>query len=247
MRVHFIDVGQGDSILVQANGINLLIDAGPADSAGSLTSYLRENGVRKLHYMVATHPHEDHIGGMPAVIRNFEVGSFYAPKVAAATSNFSEMASSMKRKGIRIIPARLGVRLDLGAGTECLLLSPCGDVYDNLNNYSAAVKLTYGTSSFLFTGDAEELAESEIVGSYPDIDCDVLKAGHHGSSTSTTNQLLEAASPEKVIISVGKRNDFGHPSRKVLNLLESMDVQVYRTDIDGTVLFESDGRSVKKK
>jgi len=247
MRVHYIDVGQGDSILIQANGVNMLIDAGPADSAESLTAYLRKQNVRKLHYIVASHPHEDHIGGMASVIRKFDVGKFYAPRVTADTSYFAEMAACLKRKGITITPARPGIRFSLGEGVECTILSPCGDGYDNLNNYSAVVKVTYGSSSFLFTGDAEELAESEIIGSGVDIDCDVLKVGHHGSSTSTSGRLLEAVSPETAVISVGSRNDFGHPNRKVLNALESMETQVYRTDIDGTVVLESDGIKIMKK
>lgn len=247
MRVHYIDVGQGDSVLVQVNGVNLLIDAGPSDSADTLTSYLKKQGVRKLHYIIATHPHEDHIGGMANVIREFEVGSFYAPRITSETEYFAAMASSLRKKGESINAAREGISLKLGVGSECIMLSPCGGSYDNLNNYSAMIKVTYGSSSFLFTGDAEELAESEVMASGAEIDCDVLKAGHHGSSTSSSSHLIDAVSPEIAVISVGKRNDFGHPSRKVLNALEGMGVQVYRTDIDGTVILESDGKKVKKK
>jgi competence protein ComEC len=247
MRVHCIDVGQGDSILIQAGGVNMLIDAGPADSADSLIAYLRKQDVQKLHYIIATHPHEDHIGGMASVIRKFEVGEFYAPRVTASSSCFAEMVSSLKRKGIKINPARAGIAIDLGSGSRCTMLAPSSESYGNLNNYSAVLKVTYGSSSFLFTGDAEELAEAEFAGSGADIDCDVLKAGHHGSSTSTSSLLLGAASPEIAVISVGRRNDFGHPSRKVLNSFDNMGVQVYRTDIDGTIFFESDGKRVMKK
>ena len=130
--------------------------------------------------------------------------------------------------------------------TECIMLAPCSEKYENLNNYSAVIRITYGSSSFLFTGDAEALAENEIIASGADIKCDVLKAGHHGSSTSSSKQLLEAVSPDIAVISVGKRNDFGHPSRAVLNSMKSMNIQIYRTDIDGTVVLESDGKMIFK-
>lgn len=247
MRVHFIDVGQGDSILVQADGINMLIDAGPEASSDSLISYLKKQKIRKLHYIVATHPHEDHIGGMAAVVRKFDVGRFYAPRTISETRYFEDMAVSLMQKGQRIIPAREGIRFFLGESAECLMLSPCSESYDNTNNYSSVIRITYGSSSFLFTGDAEEQVEDEIIESGADIDCDVLKAGHHGSSTSSSRQFLEAVTPDTAVISVGKDNDFGHPSKAVLNSLECMDIQIYRTDIDGTVILESDGKSIIKK
>jgi len=247
MRVHFIDVGQGDSILVQAGGMNMLIDAGPEDNSDSLIAYLKKQKIRKLHYIVATHPHEDHIGGMTAVIRRFDVGRFYAPRIISETRYFEDMAVSLLQRDLRIIPAREGTRLFLGERAECLMLSPCSDSYDNPNNYSSVIRITYGSSSFLFTGDAEELAENEIITGGADIDCDVLKAGHHGSSTSSSRQLLEAVTPDTAVISVGKGNDFGHPSKAVLNSMESMNIQIYRTDIDGTVILESDGKSIIKR
>lgn len=247
MRVHFIDVGQGDSILVQTGGINMLIDAGPEASSDSLVAYLKKQKIRKLHYIVATHPHEDHIGGMAAVIRNFDVGRFYAPRTVSETRYFEDMAVSLMKMDLRIIPAREGTRLPLGERAECLMLWPSSDTYDNPNNYSPVIRVTYGSSSFLFTGDAEEPVEDAIIGSGADIDCDVLKAGHHGSSTSSSRQLLEAVTPDTAVISVGKSNDFGHPSKAVLNSLQSMDVQIYRTDIDGTVILESDGKNIIKK
>jgi competence protein ComEC len=247
LRVHFIDVGQGDSILVQSGGINMLIDAGPEATSDSLIAYLKKQKIRKLHYIVATHPHEDHIGGMAAVIQKFDVGKFYAPRTISETKYFEDMAVSLMQRDLRIIPAREGTRLFLGEKAECLMLSPSSDSYDNPNNYSSVIRVTYGSSSFLFTGDAEEAVEDAIIGSGADIDCDVLKAGHHGSSTSSSRQLLEAVTPDTAVISVGKSNDFGHPSKAVLNSLQSKDVQIYRTDIDGTVILESDGKSIIKK
>jgi competence protein ComEC len=246
MKVHFIDVGQGDSILIQVNGINMLIDAGPAENSEDLISYLKKQKIRKLHYIVATHPHEDHIGGMSAVIRKFDVGEFYAPKIIAETRYFEDMTVSLKEKGLMITPARKGTFLYLGQKTECEMLSPCSESYDNLNNYSSVILIIYGSSSFLFTGDAEELAETEIIGTGADIDCDVLKAGHHGSSTSSSKQLLEATTPDTAVISAGRRNDYGHPSKTVLSALEKIDAQIYRTDIDGTIILESDGKMITK-
>ncbi|MHC1721554.1 MAG: ComEC/Rec2 family competence protein [Clostridiaceae bacterium] len=246
-RIHYIDVGQGDSILIQVNSKNLLIDAGPEANADSLIAYLKKQKVKRLDYILATHPHEDHIGAMAAVINRFQVESFYAPKVVGDTRFFFSMAGALKNRNMKINVAKEGVALDLGDNAECILLSPCSESYSSMNDYSPVISLIYGNTSFLFMGDAEEYSENEILNHNSRLECDVLKIGHHGSTTSSSRPFLEAASPSIAIISVGKRNDFGHPGKAVLNLLKGMDIQIYRTDIDGTVIIESNGERIVKR
>lgn len=246
LRIHYIDVGQGDSILIQVNSKNMLIDAGPEANAGKLTAYLKKQKVKRLDYIVATHPHEDHIGAMTSVLCSFQTGSLYAPKVISDTRSFYTMVLTLKKMNKKIIGAQEGVILDLGKNAQCYMLSPCSENYSSLNDYSPAIMLTYGNTDFLFMGDAEEYSENEILNRHPQLECDVIKIGHHGSSTSSSKPLLEAASPSISIISVGKANDFGHPSKKVINLLKGMETQIYRTDIDGTIIIESDGKRIVK-
>lgn len=217
--VHYIDVGQADSILIQVNGKNMLIDAGNKEDGDNVVAYLKKQGVKKLDYILATHPHEDHIGGMSAVIKKFPIGDFYAPKKTNNTKIFEDMITALKGKQIKI--AKAGVKLDLGEGVDLLMLAPNSDNYgEDLNNYSAVVKLTYGTNKFLFMGDAEKLSEKEILYNNFDVSCDVLKVGHHGSSSSSSKDFLDKASPKSIVISVGKGNTYGHPNKETLSGLK---------------------------
>mgnify|MGYP001235059326 CR=1 FL=1 len=247
MRVHYIDVGQGDSILIQVNNKNLLIDAGPNDSTDNLISYLKKQNISKLDYVVATHPHEDHIGGMAAVIKKFQIGEFYAPKIISSTKTFESMTNALKSKNLKINSAREGVTIDLGKNTKCVMLAPNSENYDNINNYSAVIKITYGNSRFLFDGDAEKLSENEIINKNLDLSSDILKVGHHGSTSSSSPAFLDKVSPKVAIISCGKGNNYGHPHKATLTALNKRKIQIYRTDIDGTIVFESDGNKILKK
>lgn len=247
IKINYIDVGQGDSILVQVNGKNLLIDAGPNDSTDKLMSYLSKQNIKKLDFVVATHPHEDHIGAMDSVIKKYDIGEFYAPKKMTTTKTFENMVNALKSKNIKINTATAGKNLDLGKNVRCEMIAPNNTNYENLNNYSVVIKITYGNSKFLFTGDAEKLSEKEILSKNYDISCDVLKLGHHGSSSSSSKDFLDKASPKIAIVSCGKNNDYGHPHRETLTEMKKRNVQVYRTDVDGSILLVSDGKKISKQ
>lgn len=246
IKISYIDVGQGDSELIQVNGKNLLIDAGTNESTSKIISYLDEQKIKRLDYVVATHPHEDHIGGMSAVIRKYDINEFYAPKKLTNTKTFENMINSLKSKNLKINVAEAGVELNLGKDIKCEMLAPNNNKYEDLNNYSAVIKITYKNSKFLFTGDAEKLSEREILSKNYDLSSDVLKIGHHGSTSSSSKAFLDKVAPKVSIISCGKNNDYGHPHKETLNELEKRKIQVYRTDVDGTIVLISDGNKISK-
>lgn len=246
--VHFLDVGQGDAILLQLpNGQAMLVDAGPDEAGPAVVSYLQKQGVERIDYLVATHPHADHIGGMDEVIRAFEIGKVYMPRVTANTASFERLLLTLKAKGLKITPAKAGVTVLAEDGLKVSFLAPCGSRYEELNDWSAVVKASYGKTSFLLTGDAEAESEREMLSSGADLRADVLKIGHHGSSSSTSWAFLKAVSPKYAVISVGAGNDYGHPHRETLEKLAAAGVKVYRTDRDRTVVFVSDGESLSIK
>lgn len=244
LQVHFIDVGQGDSILIQVNNKNLLIDSGPNKSEDKLKKYLKELNISKFDYIIATHPHEDHIGNMSYIINNFDVLNFYAPKVENSTKAFETMIESLIRKDLKIKVLKANIKsIDLGKNIVVDVFSPLSNSYEDLNNYSPIVKISYGNTSFLFTGDAEELSENEVLNAGFDLKCDVLKIGHHGSSSSTSEKFLKASNPSIAVISVGEDNTYGHPTDTVLSRLK--ETKIYRTDINGNIVITSDGLSLK--
>ncbi len=247
MIVHYIDVGQGDSILIQVNNKNLLIDAGPKDAKEDLLTYLDSIGLSKLDYIIATHPHEDHIGSMSYVINKYEVEKFYAPKVEHTTSTFEKMVESLITKDLKINIIKAGIdTIDLGEGTNVTVFSPIKEEYSNLNDYSPIIKIEYGNNSFLFTGDAEAEVEKEVLSKNPNIKSDVLKLGHHGSSTSTSKTFLNAVNPSIGVISAGVDNKYGHPTNKTLTLLNTNNIKFYRTDLDGTIVLSSNGTEINR-
>ena len=248
MVVHYIDVGQGDSILIQVNNKNLLIDAGPQSDKKKLFNYLSALNLKQIDYAIATHPHEDHIGNMDDVINDYNVLAFYAPKVQSTTKTFEKMVESLKSKNLKINVIKKGTdSIDLGENTKVTVLSPTKDSYENLNNYSPVIKIQYGKTSFLFTGDAEIDVEKEILATNEDISADILKVGHHGSSTSTTKDFLKKVNPSLGVISVGQDNTYNHPNDDTIKRLKENKVTIYRTDKDGTVILSSDGSKITKK
>ncbi|MFW2488555.1 ComEC/Rec2 family competence protein [Clostridium chromiireducens] len=248
MIVHFIDVGQGDSILIQVNNKNMLIDAGPKSDKNELLNYLSKLNIEKLDYVIATHPHEDHIGNMSDIIDSYNVLKFYAPKVQSTTKTFEKMIDSLKRKGLKINVIRKDTdSIDLGKNTNVRVFSPIDDSYENLNNYSSVIKIQYGSTSFLFTGDAEKDVEEKILDNNENISSDVLKVGHHGSSTSTSKAFLNKINPSIGVISVGKDNTYNHPNNETIKSLKENNVTIYRTDKDETVILSSDGTKISKK
>ncbi|MBU3185272.1 ComEC/Rec2 family competence protein [Clostridium estertheticum] len=246
MVTHFIDVGQGDCALIQVNNKNLLIDSGTSDSKQKLIRYLKKNNITKLDYIVATHPHEDHIGGMASVIKNFEVGEFYAPKAISSTQTFNDMIDALRSKNLKIKIATPNISLNLGSNATCIMLSPNKTTYDNLNNYSCTLKISYKNSTYLFTGDIETQAEQELIANGYDLSAQVLKVAHHGSKTSSSKEFLAKVSPKIAVISCGIDNDYGHPNRETLDRLKRLNTIVYRTDLDKTIVLISDGSKIKK-
>ena len=244
MKVHFIDVGQGDSILIQVNYKNILIDSGPKDEKDKLVKYLNSLNIQQFDYVIATHPHEDHIGNMAYIINNYKVLNFYSPKIDNNTTSFENMAESLSRKNLKIKVLKANTStINLGKNTLVETFSPNLDYYNNLNNYSPIIKISYGHTSFLFTGDAEEEIEQEIITNNFNLKSDVLKVSHHGSSTSTTKSFLDSVKPKIAVISVGKNNSYGHPTKDTLNKLKES--KVYRTDTDGNIVITSDGNTIK--
>jgi len=248
LAVYFIDVGQGDSIFLQLpNNQTMLVDAGPNEAGSTVVSYLQKQGVKKIDYLVATHPHADHIGGMDTVIQSFEIGKVYMPRVTTTTESFESVLRSLKAKGLKITPAKAGLTVIDQNDLKINIIAPCRSGYEDLNNWSAVLKVQYGNTSFLLTGDAQAESEQEMLTSGADLRADVLKVGHHGSSSSTSQAFLTAVSPKYAVISVGAGNDYGHPHQETLAKLASAGVKVYRTDRDGTVIFASDGKTLTVK
>jgi competence protein ComEC len=246
LKIHYIDVGQGDCELVQLNNENLLIDSGSSQYNNALISYLKKFGIEKIDYVIATHPHEDHIGNMAAIINSFEINNFYAPKITSSMKSFEEMIEALKNNNLKIIPAKTGKNFSLGKTAKCEIIAPNSTTYDNINDYSVILKLTYGDTKFLFTGDAEEVSEKEVIYNNFDINCDVLKVGHHGSSSSSSTEFLKKITPKVAIISCGKNNNFGHPHKETLNNFKKFNCKIYRTDIEGTIILMSDGKTISK-
>ncbi|MDE4542312.1 ComEC/Rec2 family competence protein [Thermoanaerobacterium sp. R66] len=245
LKVYFIDVGQGDSIFIKTpDNKTMLIDAGVPEMGKKVVDYIKSLGVTKIDILVGTHPHEDHIGGMDRVIESFEIGKFYMPRVTTNTKTFEYVLNAAKNKGLKIDVAKAGVTLDLGPSVSAEMIAPNSSKYDDLNEYSAVIKLAYKNTSFLFTGDAGAESEMEMIEKGYDLKSDVLKVGHHGSSTSTTASFLDDVSPKYAVISCGKGNDYGHPHSSTLKKLKARNIPVYRTDECGTIIALSNGQSI---
>ena len=247
IKIHYIDVGQGDSELIQVNGKNLLIDSGPKESKRQLFKYLNSLKIKKLDYIIATHPHEDHIGNMTDVVNKYSVFNFIAPKITTDTNSFRDMINCLVRKNLKIIPASPLLRLDLGKDVKCEIMSPIQSSYVGLNNYSVVLKITYGKTKFMFMGDSEKTNEKEILENNFDVSCDILKVGHHGSTTATSKEFLNKALPTMAVISCGKGNIYGHPNKGTINNLNEKKIKIFRTDIDGSLIFFSDGNKITKE
>lgn len=245
LKVNYIDVGQADSILIQSpNGKNMLIDAGETKE-NAVLNYLKGCGVKKLDVVVATHPHEDHISEMASVIKNFDIGTFYMPKKQHTTNSFEKMVDALGEKNVSVKEAKAGVSIDFDNDVLCNIVAPCKNNYDDLNNWSAVVKISYGNNKFIFTGDAESLSEKEIIASGADIKADVLKVGHHGSKSSTSEEFLKKVSPKYAVISAAKVNDYGHPHKETISVLNKYNVKTFGTYDYGNIVAVSDGNEIK--
>ena len=244
LKVHFIDVGQGDSILIQSGeDHDMLIDAGENDQGDTVVTYLQGLGIDKLDYVIGTHPHSDHIGGLDDVINNFEIGKILLPPVEHTTKTYEDVLSAISSQGLKITKPVVGDSYTLGE-TTFKIIAPNDDYGDDLNNWSIGIKIINGENSFVMCGDAEALAEADILKNGIDISTDVLKLGHHGSKTSTSGAFLEKVNPEYAVISCGLGNSYGHPTEETLNKLRYNGVKVFRTDEQGTIIATSDGTDI---
>ncbi|MDR0987407.1 MAG: MBL fold metallo-hydrolase [Ruminococcus sp.] len=249
LAVHFIDVGQGDSELITYGDKAMLIDAGEAEYGATVVSYLQKLGITKLDYIVATHPHSDHIGGLPEVIANFDVDKIITPKLPGdmtpTTRVFENFIDAAAAKGYKLTAAAAGDKYSLGEA-EFTVLSPGKNAdFSDLNDYSVVIRLVYKDSSWLFTGDAEKPAEEAMIESGQNLHADILKVGHHGSANSSTDEFLAAVAPRWAVIEVGAGNSYNHPTGETLTRLEGY-AKIFRTDVDGNIVFETDGKVITR-
>lgn len=250
MRVHFIDVGQGDCSFIElGNGQTMLIDAGNNENGDEIVDYIEDLQYSDIDYVLATHPHEDHIGGMAEIIENFDIDIFYMPWAVSTSYTYENMLDTLSEKRVKVHKAELGRTILSSGPIEITVLSPEEDTeYSDLNDASAVVRLQYGETVFLFTGDAGETIEDDLCDF--NIDSDVLKVGHHGSETSSSEAFIQKVSPEIAVISCGENNSYGHPDEITLDTLKKYDAEIYRTDECGTIIVTADKNkriSVDKK
>ena len=240
--VHFIDVGQADSALVICDGHYMLIDGGNAEDSDLVYSYLERHGAKHLDCMVASHAHEDHIGGLSGALNYAAVDTALCPVTEYDTKVFQDMVHYLDVQGKSLTVPEPGDKFSLGSA-QVEVLGPVQE-YDDTNDTSIVLRIDYGETSFLFTGDMEKGAEADLIESGANLRATVLKAGHHGSDTSTSYQFLREVMPKYTVISVGEGNKYGHPSDETLSRFRDAGTEVYRTDMQGHVIAESDGKTV---
>lgn len=247
LSIHVIDVGQGDSILIQTpTNLNILVDGGNEDSDHIVSSYLKKYKVKSIDMIIGTHLDSDHIGSLDNIIDNFNVKSIYTPEQTSDTTSFNNLLNSCLNKNIDIQYLKKGDTKKIDDYIDLVVLSP-SYIQDDNNLNSVVFKLDYNNKSFLFTGDAGISNELDIINSFNLDDVDFLKVGHHGSKTSTSTDFLEATTPDIAVISCGYKNQYGHPHKSVLENLSSNNVLTYRTDLTGDMIFYSDGNTIFTK
>ncbi len=246
ISVHFIDIGQGNAILIQSNGKNVLVDAGDNDKGRTVVNYLRAQGVDKLDYAIATHPHADHIGGMDIVISNIPTDNIIMPELkdslVPTTKTYEDLIKAIQMHHVNTIKAKVGDSYDLNGGVM-RILGPSGD-FDDLNNMSVAVKYTYGNRVFLTTGDMETQAEEALLATGESVKADVFSLGHHGSSTSNDAVFLDAVGANYYIALMGYENRYGHPHQETIQKVADRGATFLRSDVNGTIVFTTDGETL---
>jgi len=240
-EMHFIDVGQALSVLVECDGQYMLYDGGNVDDGSLVVSYLQSQGVEQLEYVFCSHAHEDHVGGLAAALAYFPAYHVYSPVTEASTKCFKDFVKYTQQQGLQVEVPAVGTTWPLG-GATVTMVGPVAQ-YSDTNDTSIVLRIEYGSTSFLLTGDMEKTAETDLVNSGVNLRADVLQVGHHGSSTSTGYLFLNAVLPEMGVISCGTGNKYGHPHEETLSILRDAGVDVYRTDLQGTITIGSDGQN----
>lgn len=243
-EVHYLNVGQADATLIMCDGENMLIDGGNVEDSSLIYSYLEEHEVEYIDYMICTHAHEDHVGGLAGALNYAEAGVVYAPVKEFDTDAFEDFKKYVEKQGNEITVPTADTEFKLGSA-ECTVLGANVVNDDNPNNTSIVLKVEYGDTQFLFSGDAEQIVEKNIIESGYNIECTVMKVPHHGSETSLSYRWLNEAMPEYAVISVGDNNSYGHPNKDTLSKLRDAEVTVFRTDMQGHIICRSDGEEVE--
>ena len=243
LKVHYLDVGQGDSIFVELpNNETMLIDAAESYQSENIINYLKNLNYQKIDYVTGTHPHTDHIGGLKDIINTFEIGKIYMPKVISTTKTYESLLMAIKDKNLKINTAKAGTSIIDTDALKINILAPNNSTYTELNNYSVVTKITYGTTKFLFMGDAEKLSENEIK---ENVTADVIKIGHHGSNTSSSIDFIKKVNAKYGIISVGLNNKYNLPKEETITNWENSGTKIYLTSTNGTIRASSDGTNIK--
>ncbi|MFI3214346.1 MAG: ComEC/Rec2 family competence protein [Eubacteriales bacterium] len=244
LEVHFLDIGQGDATLLICDGEAMLIDAGDNSRGTAVQNYLEKQGVETLKYVIGTHPHEDHIGGLDVILYKFDCETVILPNVEYDTKTNDDVYETMENKNYQVELPVVGKSYTFGS-SSFVILGPSEAGYgDNLNNYSVSILLTHGESTFIFTGDAEIEAEEDMLDTGISLQADVYQVGHHGSSSSSSEAFVEAIDPQWAVISCGEDNSYGHPHSEVLNRLRTNEIEVFRTDEQGVIVATSDGENI---
>ena len=244
IEIHFIDVGQADATLIITGGGTMLIDAGSRSSGPRVVEYLQELGMTEITYVVGTHPHEDHIGGMDLVLNTFNVGTLLIPPVSHTTRTYERMIEAIENHNIYTRAPEAGDVINLG-GAIFTIIHPNSDNYSNLNDWSISKRMAFGNVSMVTTGDAERPAELEMIEAGHYLRADILRLGHHGSRTSTSQEFFDAVSPSIAIIQVGEGNRYGHPHEEVMDRLHAVNARIYRNDHHGDIVLTTDGTNIE--
>ncbi len=242
MEVHFIDVGQGDATLITCGGHAMLIDSGDDSKGTAIQNYLKKQNIKKLDYLILTHPDADHIGGAPVVITKFDIDKVFVSNYEKDTKTYQKLIQALDNKRLKYTTPSVGSQYSLGTAT-ITILAP-NDTYDNPNDASIVCIIQNGNNKFLFTGDAGEDAEKDIANNGLDISADVYHVGHHGSKYSTSKEFFDAVNPTYAVISCAEGNSYGHPHAETMNTLRMNGVKVYRTDEEGTIIATADGKKI---